>query len=80
MTKAEKYRLVEEIGQLEKELAFKKAQLEANQIGPARSGQSKKMKPTESRRAFDLLIKEIGRHSSGGNSVEDQRRERERCG
>jgi len=79
MTKAEKLHLIEEISQLEKELAIKKAQLAASPTKRARANQPKKMSIAESRREFDRLIKEIGKHSSGGNSVEDQRRERERC-
>jgi predicted nuclease with TOPRIM domain len=79
MTKAKKLKLIKEINRLERELAAKKAQLAALEGKNSLLEQLKKRSPEEWQREFDDLIKEIGKHSSGGDSVEDQRRERERC-
>ena len=78
MTKAEKLDLLQEIVRLEGELAAKKARLALRKPRGAADSR-KKLSIAESRREFDRLIQEIGKRSSGGNSVEDQRRERERC-
>ncbi|OGP60311.1 MAG: hypothetical protein A2V67_07015 [Deltaproteobacteria bacterium RBG_13_61_14] len=79
MTKAEKISLLDEINRLEKELIIKKSQLASagNEKHPL--PQPPKRSPREQKQRWDRLIKRIGELSSGGDSVEDQRRERERC-
>jgi len=79
MTKAQKLKLIEEISRLERELAVKQARLAALDAKESPLKQLKKLSPEEWQQEFDNLIEEIGKHSSGGDSVEDQRRERERC-
>jgi len=77
MTKAKELKLIKEINRLERELAIKKARLAALDAKESTLKQLKKLSPEEWKQEFDDLIKKIGECSSGGNSVEDQRKERE---
>lgn len=80
MTEDKKIQLIEEIKKLERELYLKKSELaseEAKNYGSIHliaSGNN----PDEWKKVISELINLIGAHSSGGNSVEDIQRERER--
>ena len=79
MTISKKLRLIRDISRLESELAAKKAQLEALEGTVSEREQLLKRTPEESQKALADLVRRIGEASCGGNSVEDQRKERERC-
>jgi len=81
MEKAQKLKMIDEIKQLERELYLKKSRLSALEIiGEDKENDSKLLSPDEWKQIFSRLIKLTGELSKGGNSVEDIRRERERCG
>lgn len=82
MEEKERIQLIEEIKQLERELYLKKSKLaskEAMEYGATfttliGSG----VRVEEWKKAITKLIDLIGMHSTGGNSVEDVQKERER--
>jgi len=82
MEEKEKAQFVEEIKQLERELYIKKSKLaskEAMGSGvPRPSLIGTGVRVEEWKKAITELINLIGMHSSGGNSVEDVQKERER--
>ncbi|MEK7397275.1 MAG: hypothetical protein AAB116_10120 [Candidatus Poribacteria bacterium] len=81
MEKAQKLKMINEIRQLERELYLKKSQLSVLEIiGEGTEKNDKLLSPDEWKQIFSRLIKRTGELSKGGNSVEDIRRERERCG
>jgi len=79
----ERIQVMEEIKRLERELYLKKsylASVEALEYGvtlPSLLGQG--LEAQGWKKVFSKLIESIGLHSSGGNSVEDVQRERDRC-
>lgn len=79
MTKSPRSQLLQHIGRLEKELLIKKKALAAVQIRRPSPKKSKKPMESDPQKVLARLVKRVGELSSGGNSVEDQRRERERC-
>ena len=79
MTKSEKLLLLQDIGRLEKELLIKKRALAAVQERQRPPKKSKKPVESDPQKVLASLVKRVGELSSGGNSVEDQRRERDRC-
>jgi len=82
MEEKEKAQFVEEIKQLERELYIKKSKLaskEAMEYGVTRPSLiGTGVRVEEWKKAITELINLIGMHSSGGNSVEDVQKERER--
>ena len=79
MTRSQKLQLLQDIGRLEKELLIKKRALAAVQERRHSPKKSKKSGESDPQKVLARLVKRVGELSSGGNSVEDQRRERERC-
>jgi len=82
MEDKQKLQFIEEIKQLERELYLKKSKLasaEAMKYGitrPTLVGSG--MHVEEWKKAITELISLIGKHSKGGNSVEDVQKERDR--
>ncbi len=73
----DKRKLIEEIKELERELYIKRSKLASAEA----MGQEKLaggVDVEELRKAIKDLINLIGKHSKGGNSVEDIRKERDR--
>jgi len=75
MNEEERLRLINEIKAAERDLYLKRSKLAAAELmeGPDDVGNDKKTW----KREFDDLIRRIGQLSTGGNSVEDVRRERD---
>jgi len=82
MEKKQKLQIIEEIKRIERELYLKKTQLaalEALEYGITRpSLLAEGLDTQEWRKVFSELISLIGQQSTGGNSVEDIKMERER--
>jgi hypothetical protein len=82
MEKGQKFQMIEEIKRIERELYLKKSKLasvEAMEYGvtlPSLIGQGLNAKDWE--KALSELINLIGMHSTGGDSVEDIQKEREK--
>ena len=74
--------MMEEIKKIERELYLKRSKLtadEAMEYGVTRPGLIGQDLDSESwKKAFSELIRLIGMHSTGGDSVEDVREERQR--
>lgn len=78
MEKEQKLQLFNEIKQIERELYLKRSQLASAEAMEPDAGIYEGLDPEEWKKVFSQLIEEIGRLSTGGNSVEDIKRERER--
>jgi len=78
MTKTEKLQLLRDINRLERELELKKGKLAQTEGRNQDQDQRKHWTQKDWEKEFADLIEQIGRHSRGGNSVEDVRKERER--
>ena len=78
MKKEEKLQMLDEIKRIERELYLKKSQLAAAEAMEPEAGVYEGLDPDEWKKVFSQLIEEIGRLSTGGNSVEDIKRERQR--
>jgi len=78
MEKEQKLRMFNEIKRMERELYLKRSQLAAVEAMEPEAGVYEGLDPDEWKKVFSQLIEEIGRLSTGGNSVEDIRRQRER--
>ncbi|MGC8970937.1 MAG: hypothetical protein ACP5K2_01885 [bacterium] len=82
MEKKQKLQIIEEIKKIERELYLKKTQLavlEALEYEVTRpSLLAEGLNPQEWKKVFSELITLIGQQSSGGNSIEDIKIERER--
>jgi len=80
MEKELKLKMINEIKQLERELYLKKSRLSAIEVmEPDTEDADKLLNPEEWKQIFSRLIKRTGELSKGGDSVEDIRKERERC-
>ena len=77
MTKAERLNLIREISRLERELLLKKGKLAQAQSRKKEQAAFKRMSIRDWEKEFADLIEQISRHSRGGNSVEDVRKERD---
>ncbi|RKZ25071.1 hypothetical protein DRQ20_05855 [bacterium] len=72
MVKDRKMALIEEIKKIERELYVKKSELASLEVMEnGESGETEDLKMV-----FEKIIKNIGKYSCGGNSVEDIRRMR----
>jgi len=78
MEKEKKLQLISEIKQMERELYLKKSQLTSYEIIEHPRDKSKRKNTKNNRQRFLRLIKQVGLLSTGGNSVEDIKLERQR--
>ena len=78
MEKEQKLQLFNEIKQIERELYLKRSQLASAEAMEPDAGIYEGLDPEEWKTVFSQLIEKIGRLSTGGNSVEDIKSERER--
>lgn len=76
--KEQKLQLFNEIKQIERELYLKRSRFASVEAMEPDAGIYEGLDPEEWKKVFSQLIEEIGRLSTGGNSVEDIKRERER--
>ena len=67
--------MVEEIKQIERELYLKRSRLSAYKLMMQKENDTEYK---DLKKKFDELIEEMGQLSTGGNSVEDVRKERSR--
>ncbi|MFN3135456.1 MAG: hypothetical protein ACK44H_07805 [Candidatus Kryptonium sp.] len=79
MKTEDKLRMIEEIKRLETELYLKRSKLASieameSELSPVGEG----LKAGDWKKVFSELINLIGAHSTGGDSVEDTRKEREK--
>jgi hypothetical protein len=75
MREEQKLRMIEEIRQMERDLYLKRSLLASCQTDESFSAEADRKRL---RGHFTKLITDIGSLSKGGNSVEDQKAERER--
>jgi hypothetical protein len=81
MEKELKLKMINEIKQLERELYLKRSRLSAIEVmEPDTEDADRLLNPEEWKQIFSRLIKRTGELSKDGDSVEDIRKERERCG
>ncbi len=78
METKQKLQMINEIKRIERELYLKRSQLASDEAMEHDTGIYQGLDPEEWRDVFSKLIKQIGLLSTGGNSVEDIRRERQR--
>ena len=78
MEKEEKIQIFNEIKQIERELYLKRSQLASVEAMEPDAEEHTELNPEKWEKIFSELIEEIGRFSTGGNSVEDIRKERDR--
>jgi hypothetical protein len=78
MEKEQKLQIVNEIKRIERELYLKRSQLASAEAMEPEEGVYEGLDSEEWKKVFSELIEQIGRLSTGGNSVEDIRKERER--
>lgn len=78
MEKERKLQMLNEIKQIERELYLKRSQLASAEAMEPEAGVYEGLDPEEWRKIFSRLTEEIGRLSTGGNSVEDIKRQREK--
>jgi hypothetical protein len=67
--------MIEEIKQIERELYLKRSRLSAYRLAKQKEDDTES---EELKKKFDELIKKMGELSTGGNSVEDIKKERGR--
>jgi len=78
MEEDRKLQILNEIRRIECGLYLKRSQLASVEAMEPEAGVYEGSDPEEWRKVFSHLIEEIGRLSSGGDSVKDIRRERQR--
>ena len=78
MEKEEKLQILNEIKRVERELYLKRSQLAAVEAMEPEMDEYAGLDPEKWKKVFSDLIAEIGQLSTGGDSVEDIRKERER--
>lgn len=78
MEQEQRNNLINEIKQIERELYLKRSQLASSQDETGGAGVNKGLGPAEWEQIFSRCIEEVGRLSSGGNSVDDVSSERAR--
>ena len=78
MEKEDKLQIFNEIRRMERELYLKRSQLASVEAMEPEGDVYEGLNPEEWKKVFSQLIEEIGQLSTGGNSVEDIRKERER--
>jgi hypothetical protein len=78
MEEDKKLQILDEIKRIERELYLKRSQLASVDAMAYEAGVYEGSDPEERKKVFSQLIKEIERLSTGGNSVEEIERERQR--
>ena len=78
MEQEEKLNLINEIKQIERELYLKRSQLAVSDETSSSTSIYKGLDPTEWKQVFSSCIEQVGKLSTGGNSVEDMATERQR--
>ena len=78
MEEEEKLQILNEIKRIERELYLKRSQFASVEAMEPEMGEYAGLDSEKWKKVFSELIAEIGQLSSGGNSVEDIKKERER--
>ena len=78
MAKEQRLQILNEIKQIERELYLKRSQLASVDAMSPEAGVYEGSDPEERKKVFSQLIKEIERLSTGGDSVEEIKRQRHR--
>ena len=78
MREDKKLQILDEIKRIERELYLKRSQLTSVDATAPETGVYEGSDPGERKKVFSQLIKEIERLSTGGDSVEEIKRQRQR--